>query len=207
MSQDAACHSGQAAGKGKGNGVNPARGDTHGRSQRPVLHDGPDLQTKRGPVKPQIDRKQAKERDARDKDAVPRNRQVPDGPAFLEGLGQMHGLKIGAEEKLDDLLNNHAGAPGGQQAIERALVEKADQTDFQQEADQRGHEKCCRDRVIEIEMQTEVGAPVLAKQAPQGTDQNPHGVRVRHDERGVGAEHHHVPVGHVDDAHHAERDR
>ncbi len=79
-----------------------------------------------------------------------------------------------------------ADPPGGEQRLERPLVEVPDDRPLQEDADQRGGQKGDRDRHQQIE--------------PRAVHDRLHGVGR------VGAQHQHLAVGHVDDAQEAEGD-
>jgi hypothetical protein len=89
------------------------------------------------------------------------------------------------------LLKNEADAPGREKGFQRPAIEETDDATFDGDADQRRDQKRERDR------DRQRPAEILRRGVAE---------EFLHDEGGVGAEHHHFAVRHVDDAHHAERD-
>ena len=83
-------------------------------------------------------------------------------------------------------------APGGEQGLQRPAVEEADDAALDQDADGAGDEERQRARPRRATQSSQPGAAVR-------TD-------LLDDEGRVGAEHHHLAMRHVDDAHHAEGD-
>ena len=101
-------------------------------------------------------------------------------------------LAVGrAERGAHRLLQDQRQAPGRQQRFQRPAVEEADDALLDQDADHAGdHEgERHRDQQRIVEQAGAAGADVLL-----------------HHEGDVGADHHHLAVRHVDDAHHAEGD-
>ena len=98
---------------------------------------------------------------------------------------------LGAEDGADGLLQDQRDAPGGEQRLERPAVEEADHRPLDDDADAPGDEEGERqgDQQGRVEEARKRGADHLL-----------------HDEGGVGAEHHHLAMRHVDDAHDAEGD-
>ena len=97
----------------------------------------------------------------------------------------------GAEHGAHGLLQHQREAPGRQQRFQRAAIEKADDAAFDQDADGPGDEKRQRHRDQQR---------VIEQAGIAGADD------LLHHEGGVGADHHHLAMGHVDDAHDAEGD-
>ena len=122
--------------------------------------------------------------------------QVMVEPAELEGAGhevRRADLAVGRPEGgAHRLLQDQADAPGGEQRLERPAVEEADDAALDGDADQR--RRPGRPAGWRWPASSRTGQGAL------GADQ------LLHDEGGVGAEHHHLAVRHVDDAHHAEGD-
>ena len=97
----------------------------------------------------------------------------------------------GTEGGAHRLLQDQRQAPGREQRLQRPAVEEADDAALDQDADEAGNDECERngDGKRIVEQRRIVGADHLL-----------------HHEGGVGAEHDHLAVRHVDDAHHAEGD-
>ena len=96
-----------------------------------------------------------------------------------------------AERGAHRLLQDQRDAPGGEQRFQRAAVEEADDAALDQDADEARDQERERHRDEQR---------IVEQAGIAGADQ------VLHDEGRVGAEHHHLAMRHVDDAHHAERD-
>ena len=110
-------------------------------------------------------------------------------PDIQDGLptSRLVGPKIDAHR----LLQDERHAPGGEQRLQRPAVEEADDAALDDEAGRAGDE--------EGERQGDGERPV--EQPGRGIADH-----LLHDEGRVGAEHHHLAMRHVDDAHHAEGD-
>ena len=116
--------------------------------------------------------------------------------ADLEGAahpGRRRHLAVGrAEDGAHRLLDDERQAPGGEQGFERPAVEEADDAALDEDADQAGDDEGQRhgddQRLVEQ-------ARIARSRITSWTD-----------EGHVGAEHHHLAMGHVDDAHDAEGD-
>ena len=96
-----------------------------------------------------------------------------------------------AERRAHRLLQDERQPPGGEQGFQRTAIKEADDALLDQDADESGKEK--RERHGDEQRIVEQCRIVLPDQ-------------FLHDEGDIGAEHHHLAVRHVDDAHHAERD-
>ncbi len=68
--------------------------------------------------------------------SIARNDERPDIEAAAQLRWQIQRLLIGRECEFDALLHDHADAPGTQQRVQRPAVHEANQTDFQQIADE-----------------------------------------------------------------------
>src|SRR6185437_8551072 len=97
-----------------------------------------------------------------------------------------------AEDRADELLQDEADAPGRQQRLERPRIEETDDAALQGDAERAGHQKRHRQRRDEIDIE-----PTRREIADE---------YLLHDIRGVGTEHDHFAMRHVDDAHDAEGD-
>jgi len=93
------------------------------------------------------------------------------------------------EDRAKRLLKRERHAPGGEQALQRALVEPLDDAALQHRADQRSRDERHRKRSDEVVVK---GAALRAKHGGEN--------RLRHVGR-VGADHHDLAVRHVDHAH------
>ena len=106
--------------------------------------------------------------------------------------GGIADLAVGrAEDGAHRLLQDQRQAPGREQRFQRAAVEEADDAALDQDADRAGDQEGQRHR----DQQRVVEQAGIA-----GADD------LLHHEGGVGADHHHLAMGHVDDAHDAEGD-
>ena len=94
----------------------------------------------------------------------------------------------GAEHGAHRLLQDQRHAPGGQQRLQRPRVEIADDGALQHDAGGPGDQEGDRQR--------QHHRPIRHRSRHEHL----------HDVSGVGAEHHHLAMRHVDDAHHAEGD-
>jgi len=98
------------------------------------------------------------------------------------------------EGRAHRLLDDERQAPGGEQGFERAAIQEADDAAFDHDADEARDDERRRhrddERVFEQPRIGHVGG------ARQFLDHEGH----------IGADHHHLAMGHVDDAHDAERD-
>ena len=106
--------------------------------------------------------------------------------------GRIADLLVGRpEDGPHRLLEDQRQAPGGEQRLQRPAVEEADDAAFDGDADGAGDEEGERngDGERPVEQPRRAGADHLLD-----------------DEGRVGAEHDHLAMGHVDDAHHAEGD-
>ena len=101
------------------------------------------------------------------------------------------GLVGGTEDRSHALLNDQREAPGREQRFQRAAIEEADDPSFDRDASSRRDKERGRDRDQERPLH----------QTGRGGDDD-----LLDDIGRVSAEHHHLAVRHVDDAHHAERD-
>src|SRR5581483_3823950 len=148
--------------------IDPPRRDSQRRGHWPVLHYGPDLEPESGPVEPEVDNQQTHQGDADNEDAVDGDGQAADRPAALQSFRQAHGLQVGTKLQVDQLLQDHAHTPGGQERVERPAVQKADQANFEDVPDQGHNPKRSRDSYEQVEAQV---------------------AGIGDDEGGVGAEH------------------
>ncbi len=98
---------------------------------------------------------------------------------------------VGPKRGAHRLLQDQRQAPGREQRFQRPAVEEADDALLDQDADEARHHESQRHRDQQriVEQPRAAGADVLL-----------------HHEGDVGADHHHLAVRHVDDAHHAEGD-
>ena len=98
----------------------------------------------------------------------------------------------GTEDRAHELLQHQTQSPGGKQGFQRPAVQKTDDAAFDGDPERAGHQESGGNG--DEQRQVESGRRIQAE-------------RFLDHECGVGAEHDHLAVGHVDDAHHAECDR
>jgi hypothetical protein len=186
-------YTGHAAAEGEGHAVDALGVDPHRAAHHPVLHGGAHLQAPARAIQHEEQGGGKENGQAHDEQAVARN---------VDGLGRVprahQPLRQGGadlartEDRAERLLHHQGQAPGGQQGIQRTLVQLADHRQFHQPADGAGDEEGQDDG--EEEVIGPEGRGVLF------------GQRGNH-EGGVGADGEELAVGHVDHAHLAEDDR
>ena len=146
-------------------------------------------------------RREAQHRQQRDKhrerEADDPQPVIGDGDAAeIEGAahpGRVADLAVvRAEDGAHRLLQDQRQAPGGEQRFQRPAVEEADDAALDRDAD--GARRPGRRAARRSAANSRTGAGYV------GADD------LLHHEGGVGAEHHHLAMRHVDDAHHAEGD-
>ena len=98
----------------------------------------------------------------------------------------------GVDELAKELLQDQADPPGGQQRVERTLVEITDQAALQRIAEHAGDDECQHDPEEDVDVH-QPGEETLEQHGSAVAAVRPHG--------------HQLAVGHVDDAHEAEHDR
>jgi hypothetical protein len=183
---------GDGRAQAEGERVDPGGADAHRGRHPPVLGDGPHLQAEAALGDDQDD--EGKDGEAKEDDHDARQREAEAGDDLDQAAHPARGRDlavVGAEHRAHGLLQDQGEAPGGEQGLERAAVEAADDAALDQDADaardqqgqRKGHQEC----VIEA------GGPARAAE-------------LLHDIGRVGAQHHHLAVRHVDHAHHPEGD-
>ena len=133
------------------------------------------------------------EREDDDPEPVPgdaRARRARSAPRIQRGLPTS--LVGRAEDRAHRLLQDQDDAPGGEQRLERPAVEEADDAAL----DER-----CRPAPA---TRNATGSAMTSEQSNRPGSGRAD--QLLHDVGGVGAEHHHLAMRHVDDAHHAEGD-
>ena len=186
-------HARHARAERESHAVHLARPDAHGVRHRPVLRHRPHFEAEGRVADDRHDRGQHGEREQDDPDAV-----VGERDSARELQGAAHPFRVAdfpvgrPEDRADRLAEDEAHTPGGQQGFQRPPVEPADDGPLQPRAERRGGEEGRRRR--DGERQAE---ELRREGAEQFLDH----------EGGVGADHHHLAMRHVDDAHDAECDR
>ncbi len=193
LAQRHARHPGDPGAEAEGQRVDPRGADPHRRGHRAVLGHGAHMQPERGPIEDQRDRAQHDEAEQDDVEPVPGDGEAADR---VEAAG--HPTGVGdrsvrrAEDRAHRLLQDEPDAPGRQQGFERPAVQETDHRALEDDPDRAGDEKPHRDR------DDEIGAePVRRQECAK---------ELLADKSGIGAEHDHLAMRHVDDAHHAEGD-
>jgi hypothetical protein len=175
----------------EGQRIDARGGDAHRGRHAAVLSDRAHLEPERGVA--QHGEQDANTASVKAEDPEP---VIGDGdlPEFERAAhpGGIADLAVGrAEHGAHGLLQHQREAPGREQRFQRAAVEKADDAALDQHAEGAGDEERQRHR----DQQRIVEQAGIA-----GADD------LLHHEGDVGADHHHLAMGHVDDAHDAEGD-
>ena len=169
----------------EGEQVHAAGGNAHARRHRPVLRDRANEQSQARAREHQPHRHQHDKREADDDDAVVRQSQVGelDAARHPRRVGHFHVLR--AEDLAHELDQEQADAPGRQQRLQRPPVQPADHGALQRHAHQRGGQERHRhsERRIPIDQPRRIALDDLLR-----------------DVGGIGADHDHLAVRHVDDA-------
>ena len=182
---------GDAGAEPEGQRVDPRGADAHRRRHRAVLRDRPHLEAEPGEAQQAEQADEDRHREDDDPEPPVGDVDLADAERAAHPRRRAD-LAVGrAERGAHRLLQDQRQAPGRQQGFQRPAVEEADDALLDQDADQAGHHEGKRHRDQEriVEQARTAGADVFL-----------------HHEGDIGADHHHLAVRHVDDAHHAEGD-
>src|SRR5450830_765315 len=193
LAQRHAAQPGDAGAQAKREHVHAPGGHAAAGGHVAVLGDGAHVEAQARLVQQQPGQHHHAQGEGDDYDAVVRQHQVGQ---HLNAAGQPGGVGhfdvLRAEYQPDKLDQHQADAPGGEQGFQGAAVQVTNHRAFQGHADGGGDEKRHRQRDQRVELDG-LRHVALHQQL--------------HHVGGVGAEHQHLAVGHVDHAQQAERDR